>query len=71
MRRVDILIARLKAKQMIRKVKEARQQRQMESQNATTYQQSAIVPQQFGTQTPNTPVGGGGFDGNNGLGEQP
>lgn len=77
MRKVDILIAKLKAKQTIRKVKEARAMRQMEIQNATTNQRIPIQSEQSpeGQGMELQPLGapnlGNGLGGNNGVSGQP
>lgn len=70
MRRVDILIAKLKAKQTIRKVKEARQLREMEKMTNATPDYSR--PTQRPPEGQGLPPGEqSGLGGNNGLGGQP
>lgn len=70
-RKVDYLLARLKAKQNIRKVKEARLQAQQEMTNATTNYSAQPTKETRGP-GPGLPAGEqAGLAGDNGLTGQP
>lgn len=66
-KKVDYLIARLKAKQSIRKVKEARQAREMEKMNNV----STAIPNGNEPATPPPPNQSSGLGGDNGAGLEP